>query len=726
MAISYTEEAKYALLDTGASNWGAIVNGLLEQIDQGYELNFTAAESITQYDVVYVNDENKAGVADADDAAKRPGVGIALNSASVDDDVQVLMFGWLDYDDTSHGGALGASNGDTIYLSTTAGYLSTTPDTDYPQVMGIAKTDTTANITRIFFSPVLHVHQLVDKDDAPTFERVTIIPIRGTDDYEYGLRVDSDGFFIAGAAKKTYMAHIGGDRLDGEVVTGDSNDALLRMSHSNYAACDGNFIMRGINGSLSNRDSGTMNMLEGINYSVRQRGDAGAINTLRGAYISIQMDVGSGAVSSAVKGLKVDMRCEANCPADSAGIEVRNYTDGVYDIPTTAFSVKNNGTSGCKGFEYGLDLYDASARTVNTADIRGSNEDIINNSSGGIWDLDTAVLHAAGAVITNVSVTSLDITGITDGNVPYMSASGFADSSIQTDGTKIGIGVSPSYTLHVAVAGGGTQSIAAFLNTEQTNDAAEVYVGSDVSANNCIVIGYETASDGSLANNFGYIKTHGQTALYFRNNNIGINEIDPVTLLEMTHTAPYFTLHNSTEEDSDGGRECRIIARGEQSGGEETALAYDEWCHDGAADDQLGMRRFYLNDGDDGATPSVLALSLRNTGVTFGRTACFSAEVDNGNSGAADTVDWTVGNKQKSTLTGDCTYTFDPDPIGPCSLTLRLIQDGTGGRDATWPGEVTWLGTEPTWSDGAAGKSIVVSFYYDGSTYWAQATSWEA
>ena len=38
--------------------------------------------------------------------------------------------------------------------------------------------------------------------------------------------------------------------------------------------------------------------------------------------------------------------------------------------------------------------------------------------------------------------------------------------------------------------------------------------------------------------------------------------------------------------------------------------------------------------------------------------AYFDAEFDNGNSSTADTIDWGVGNKQKSTLTGNCTYTF--------------------------------------------------------------------
>ena len=90
------------------------------------------------------------------------------------------------------------------------------------------------------------------------------------------------------------------------------------------------------------------------------------------------------------------------------------------------------------------------------------------------------------------------------------------------------------------------------------------------------------------------------------------------------------------------------------------------------------------------------------------------------------TIDWKLGNKFKFTFGAQAdTFTFTA-PSNPCNLILTLKQDGTGGRDATWPGTVTWLGDEPTWTDGAANKTILVAFFYDGTTYWAQGTPWEA
>ena len=102
--------------------------------------------------------------------------------------------------------------------------------------------------------------------------------------------------------------------------------------------------------------------------------------------------------------------------------------------------------------------------------------------------------------------------------------------------------------------------------------------------------------------------------------------------------------------------------------------------------------------------------------------AYFDGEVDNGNSSTADTIDWTAGNKQKSTLTGNCTFTFTA-PSGVCNLILKVVQDGTGSRTVTWPSSVKWVsGTAPTLSTSANAIDIV-SFYYDGTNYFGQAST---
>lgn len=98
--------------------------------------------------------------------------------------------------------------------------------------------------------------------------------------------------------------------------------------------------------------------------------------------------------------------------------------------------------------------------------------------------------------------------------------------------------------------------------------------------------------------------------------------------------------------------------------------------------------------------------------------AVFASEVDDGNSGAADTIDWTTGNKHKSTLTGNVTYTFTA-PSGPTNITLKLVQDATGSRTVTWPTSVMrWPGgTAPTLSTAANSVDILVC-YFDGTNYY--------
>ena len=81
------------------------------------------------------------------------------------------------------------------------------------------------------------------------------------------------------------------------------------------------------------------------------------------------------------------------------------------------------------------------------------------------------------------------------------------------------------------------------------------------------------------------------------NNRIGIAESAPGTLVEIGSTAPYVTLKNSTEEDTDGGRESRIDFQGERSGGELSALARIEASHDGTADDDKSNLVLSTNAG---------------------------------------------------------------------------------------------------------------------------------
>lgn len=107
---------------------------------------------------------------------------------------------------------------------------------------------------------------------------------------------------------------------------------------------------------------------------------------------------------------------------------------------------------------------------------------------------------------------------------------------------------------------------------------------------------------------------------------------------------------------------------------------------------------------------TITATGFDYTGIAY------TSEIDNGNSGAADTIDWTTGNIQKSTLTDNVTYTFTA-PTGPAHLTIRMIQDAGGTNTVTWPATVKWSGgTEPTW-DTTGDRENYAFFYFNGANY---------
>jgi len=113
-------------------------------------------------------------------------------------------------------------------------------------------------------------------------------------------------------------------------------------------------------------------------------------------------------------------------------------------------------------------------------------------------------------------------------------------------------------------------------------------------------------------------------------------------------------------------------------------------------------------------------IDITNTEVSFSGFAGF-IETDNGDSGGADTINWGLSNKQKSTLTDDCTFTFT-NPASKGNLLLKLVQDSSGSRLVTWPGNVKWpSGTAPTLSTGAYAIDII-TFYFDNTSYYGNSS----
>lgn len=141
MAVGYTQECKFPLMASGTGNWGAVFNGVLVSIDQGYEITLTnRAASLAAFSAVTLfNDGGNSRMrsAKADDVATMPAIGIAPYSVPSNAQGKVRIGGWIE------NSAWNFTPGLPIYVSEeTAGSLTQVRPEKYPQMVAIAKTAT--------------------------------------------------------------------------------------------------------------------------------------------------------------------------------------------------------------------------------------------------------------------------------------------------------------------------------------------------------------------------------------------------------------------------------------------------------------------------------------------------------------------------------------------------------------------------------------------------------
>lgn len=155
---------------------------------------------------------------------------------------------------------------------------------------------------------------------------------------------------------------------------------------------------------------------------------------------------------------------------------------------------------------------------------------------------------------------------------------------------------------------------------------------------------------------------------------VGLGTASAESILALWSTGPTLTLHNTTEEDGDAGRESMIDFRGEQSGAEITTLARIRAQHDGAADDQKGDLIFYTNDGSDADTPTE-RMRIDSAGVfTFSSTEDFMVLV-----AGSHRFTYEGANKASAKVNTE-TYVIVADiSVNPCGMVMvheRSTQDG--------------------------------------------------
>lgn len=205
---------------------------------------------------------------------------------------------------------------------------------------------------------------------------------RSTGSYGYGMNIDADSCFnVAGAAQKSYAVQISGDRDSAYAVTGDSNDALVKVSGNNYAANDANYILRGINASINNRSGGVCGRIE---HSLGTQGKSGGtVSNIVGATVTAE---NYGTVSDLFGGIDILLKNEAAVATTEFGLRIRNENNSVADAVGAGILFSDTGAN--TGFDY---LIDANGASVVAADVR--------LRSGMVVDNDKADRTLIGALI---------------------------------------------------------------------------------------------------------------------------------------------------------------------------------------------------------------------------------------------------------------------------------------------------------------------------------------
>lgn len=95
---------------------------------------------------------------------------------------------------------------------------------------------------------------------------------------------------------------------------------------------------------------------------------------------------------------------------------------------------------------------------------------------------------------------------------------------------------------------------------------------------------------------------------------------------------------------------------------------------------------------------------------------------DTGSGTSAQTINFDSSTSgvvsRQFTLTGNVTFTFSNAPKAGTLISLKIIQDATGGRSVTWPATVKWPGGTPFAPTSTANAKDVYLFLWDGSNYW--------
>ena len=450
-----------------------------------------------------------------------------------------------------------------------------------------------------------------------------------------------------------------GLQTDVTALTGTLRGAYIDVSNGSTAATG---TIRGMELKARTEAPGDTGndvaVLEGLSISADSKGHS--VTTMRAAEFILDGKTG-GTITEAV-GLRIANNLQANKATNSYGLQIyRDSFNYTYDI---SLSLGGHIT----GDSYvNQDLRIAASPTFTDLTLSAPVNiyALLHDSfASGHQDVKTTASPTfAGLTLTNAAVigsNSVVFQPNTDSTtfLQALSAAGTSIFNVDTTNERVGVGTATpvdtldvggglSLTVNATFAagtgpriykqlanglviqgGGGTVSDFGFFTNSGTgliiNKAGSLDIilnpsQGNTGVHNSIEGRYQTPASqltvgGNAAFGVNYFEIAAPTNGLIIEGDVGVGEPAPSTQIEMTGITPYLTLHNSTHEDTDGGRESRWNFKGEQSGGEETTLARIEVGHDGSADDQKGYFDIFINDGDDGDSPTKI-FRIDSTGL---------------------------------------------------------------------------------------------------------------
>jgi hypothetical protein len=219
--------------------------------------------------------------------------------------------------------------------------------------------------------------------------------IRPASAYAYAMSISGD-FFTGRAAEKTYLLNLTGTRPVDSTMTGDSRDRLISGAYSNYAINDAASIIHGIGLNIRNRSSGVLGRASGAEFGVKNDGGA----TLANAYGGTFTIENYGTLTSLMAGLFVDLRNEGAVATAERGVWITNSNNSLATTADAAVYIDDSGAN--IGWDYGVDM---TAATIGTAEIRGQNDETIDNKTDGLWNV-------VGNITGNNNVTGNDVIAV--------------------------------------------------------------------------------------------------------------------------------------------------------------------------------------------------------------------------------------------------------------------------------------------------------------------------